>query len=369
MFIGLDASRANNVTKTGVEWYSYHLIQGLKKFDNDNRYFLYTPNKLNQELGKLPNNFEEKILKWPSSFFWTKGRLSLEMLFNKPDILFVPAYTFPFVGGKKNIITWHDLAYERFPEYYSRRELLSLKTGAKRMLKMADKILTVSNFTKSELMEIYNLESARIEVINLGLDSEKYNLNKIKPTSLDKFELTKPYLIFIGRLEEKKNIVNLIKGFNLLKTKFHLDYQLVLIGSSGYGKKKIFKEINESPYKKDIKIFGWLPEEEKINLLAKAKIFIYPSFYEGFGLPLLEAMSLKVPIVASDIPVHREIAENAAIFFQPTNFEELAKTINELANNNELKLDLINRGLERVKNFSWEKTCKKTISVINSFRD
>lgn len=367
MLIGLDASRANVAKKTGVEWYSYYLIQGLKNLDQDNHYFLYTPNNLSQDFFPLPKNFKEKILRWPFLFFWTKGRLSLEMLMNKPDLLFIPAYTLPLIGGKKNIITWHDVAYERYPEYYTRRELLSLKTGAKRMLKRADKILTVSNFTKNELMQIYNLEAERIVVINLGLDLEKYNLDNLTLVSPKKFGFNKPYLIFIGRIEERKNLLNLIKAFNLIKTKYHLDYQLALIGGLGFGKNKVLDEIDKSPFKKDIKILNWQTESVKINLLAQAKIFIYPSFYEGFGLPLLEAMGLKVPTIASNIPVHQEIAVNACNFFQVNDFEDLAQKINELVINNDLRFDFINRGLERIKNFNWQKTSAETLKILNSF--
>lgn len=366
MFIGFDASRANLIEKTGVEWYSYYLIQELKKIDSKNNYFLYTPRKLTNDFYPLPDNFQEKILGWPINNYWTIGRLSWEMLINKPDLLFIPAHNFPLIKGKKNLITWHDLAYEYYPQYYNEKELLSLKSGANRLLKIADKIITISKFTKDELIKTYKIPPEKIEVVYLGLDHNKYDFKKIKSNSLIKYNITKPYLIFTGRMELKKNLINLIKIFNLIKEKYHLDYQLVLIGKPGHGNEKIKNEIIKSKYKNDIKLMGWLNEEDKISLIAQAKVFIFPSFYEGFGLPILEAMALGVPVIASAIPVHQEIGGRSILLVNPNNESEFADLTYKIINNQDKRNYLIQQGLEWIKKFSWQKCAENTLNIINN---
>ncbi len=365
MLIGFDASRANQKEKTGVEWYAFYLIQVLKKIDKINNYLLYTPTKLNSDFLTLPSNFQEKILNWPFTKNWTIGRLSWEMLVHPPDLLIVPAHTFPLIGARKNLITWHDLAYEYYPEYYQQKELISLKTGAKRMIKMANKIIAVSQFTKDELIKHYQIPPSKIEVVYLGYDSEKYDLKKIKLKSLAKYQITKPYLIFIGRIEAKKNLINLIKAFELLKNKFHQDYQLVLIGKFSYQHEKILKAIYQTKSARDIFILNWLDEEEKINFLAQAKIFIYPSYYEGFGLPIIEAMALNIPVIASRVAAIPEIGGPAVAYFQPDDYEEIANLTNKIISNDFFRNSLITTGEKQVKNFSWQRCGIETLKIIN----
>lgn len=368
MVIGFDASRANLKEKTGVEWYSYYLVQELKKQDQENQYLLYTPSSLNKELFPLPKNFQEKVLAWPIKKYWTIGRLSWEMLVKPPDLLIVPAHTFPLMGAKKNLISWHDLAYEHYPKYYHRQELISLKTGARRMIKMADKIIAISQFTKAELIKHYQIPPSKIEVVYLGFDSAKYNLNQIKLTPLTKYQITKPYLTFIGRIETRKNLVNLVKAFELLKNKFRQDFQLVLIGKIGYQSEEILKAIKQTKSVKDILILNWLLDEEKINLLAQSTLFIYPSFYEGFGLPVLEAMALEIPVIASKIPAILEIGGKAITYFEPVNYEQLAYVVNKVIQDQNLRTTSIKLGREQVKKFSWQKCAADTLKIINSFK-
>ena len=156
MIIGIDASRANKDKKTGVEWYSYHLIEQFKKIDKENRYFLYTDKPLKGDLAKCPDNFEEKILKWPLPRFWTLGRLSWEMLFGKkPDVLFVPAHTIPLFNPKRVVVTVHDIGFEHFPELYKWADKLYHRLTIRFIKRFADKIITVSRYSKHDISEFY----------------------------------------------------------------------------------------------------------------------------------------------------------------------------------------------------------------------
>ena len=164
MIIGIDASRANTKERSGVEWYAFHLIHNLAKIDSKNQYFLYSNKEFRDDLKIDQPNFHLKVLKWPFSRLWTLGRLTLEMIFKKVDVLIVPSHTLPLVGARKNILSWHDLAYEHYPEVYTKSHLMSLKQGIKRGIKKADKIITISNFTRNEIVEKIGRASCRERV-------------------------------------------------------------------------------------------------------------------------------------------------------------------------------------------------------------
>ncbi len=368
MLIGIDASRANYQIKTGVEWYAYYLIQELKKItvNDGNRYFLYTDKKLIGDLATLPENWQEKVLAWPFKYFWTLKRLSLEIFKNPPDVLFVPSHVFPLILAKKNIITLHDLCFERFPQVYSFLSRIYLRLMYKRAAKLADKIIVPSEFTKKELIDLYQVKSEKIVVIYMGYNKifrpikDKEKIGKI----LKKYGLKKPYLLFFGRLEKKKGVDILLKAFQILANEFS-DIHLVLVGPQGYGYKNFKFQILHF---KNIKELGYIKNEEERALLYNgAEAFVFPSLYEGFGMPILEAMACACPVIASDIEPIREITKiNSAILVPPNNPEILAEKIKEVLKNQELRNNLIENGLEQVKNFSWEKCAKETLKILLS---
>jgi len=366
MLISIDASRANRYYKTGTEWYSYHLIQNLKKVDQENHYFLYTDKRLRGDLANLPDNFEEKLLKWPFKYLWTQGRLSLEMKFSKekPDVLFVPAHTIPIIHPKKTITTIHDLGFERFPYLYSFWQRKYLKWSARYALKKATKIITVSNFTKNELIKIYQADPKKIEVVYLGYDKGKYCLIEDREEvnkRLKKYNIFRPYLLYVGRLEKKKNVLGLIRAFNLVKNK---DLKLVLVGKFGYGYEEIEEEISKLNLKRRIIQPGWVEEKDIPYLLNGAELFVFPSFYEGFGLPNLEAMACGCPVITSNVASLPEIAGGAALLVNPNNLWEIAQKIERIIGERGVRNELIEKGLERVKNFSWIKCAKETLEVL-----
>jgi glycosyltransferase involved in cell wall biosynthesis len=205
MLIGLDASRANKKIKTGVEWYSYHLIEEFKKIDPTNQYFLYTNEPLDSVLGRCPANFQEKLLPWLPIRFWTLIRLSFEMKFGKniPDVLFVPAHTIPLLNPKKTVVTVHDIGFERFPEAYNWPAKIYHRISIQFIKRFATKIITVSEFSKRELVDVYRIPPEKIAVVYNGYDerfNERLSEEKINAVK-NKFNLTEPFFFFVGRLE------------------------------------------------------------------------------------------------------------------------------------------------------------------------
>jgi len=390
MIIGIDGSRANRKIKTGVEWYAYHLIQELKKItvNDSNHYFLYTDKPLKGDLARLPENWQEKILRWPFRYLWTKIRLSWEMLREKPDVLFIPSHTLPIFFPKKTIITIHDLGYERYPETYSFFARYHLRQGYKFAAKHATKIIVPTEFTKRELISLYNTKPEKIEIVHLGYNDkifkkvdDEIKINKV----LEKYKIKKPYLLFTGRIETKKGIRCLIEAYKLLITNSQWqNLNLVLIGGRGFGYKEIKSEIRK--LKNCVHELGHLTrEEDRAYLYTSTAGFIFPSLYEGFGIPILEAMACGVPVIASDLEPIREIIggkyldrekvgteisrEITAILVPPENPEVLAQKIKEVLENQELRQQLITKGLERVKNFSWQKCAEETLKILKSLYD
>ncbi|MCX6785548.1 MAG: glycosyltransferase family 1 protein [Candidatus Komeilibacteria bacterium] len=366
MIIGIDASRANREERTGVEWYSYNLIKELYQTATADQFFLYLDKPLTGDLKPLPINFKEKVLNWPVNRFWTLGRLTLEMIAAKPDVLFVPAHTFPLIGAKRNIITWHDVGYERYPETYTKWELASLKQGARRALKMADKIITISHYTKAEMVKIYGVDPDKITVIYPGCNFSRWQQrpeNEVK-NFLTEHNLTLPYFIYLGRLTLRKNIIGLIKIYNRFREKCKTPHNLLLVGASSGPQEEIDKEIYNSPYREEIKKIGWLSSEQLALLLCGAQGLVSASFYEGFGLPVIEAMASGVPVIVSNSGSLPEIVGEAGLLISAHEVDEFACQMLAVLENRELRASLIAKGLVRAKEFSWQRCVKETSAVL-----
>lgn len=376
MIIGIDASRANRAQKTGVEWYSYHLIQELKKIiPRDAEVILYSDDKLKGDLGNLPENWKEKIIKSPiqnpitkKGWLWTQLRLSLEMVFSRPDILFVPSHAIPLIHPKHTITTIHDIGFLRYPESYKTLGRIYHKFSSYFASKFAYKIIVPSEFTKGELMEIYKIPHWKIHVTHLGFNEIKYNLKntgdeEVKSV-LRSYQIKKPYFLFVGRLEEKKNILNLIKAFDLFIKKTGLNHQLVLAGMPGFGFLKFEELIKKLNLKDRVIITGFVKDENIPILYKNSKALILPSYYEGFGIPILEAFACGVPVIGSRSASIPEVANDSAILIDPKNVKELSHALQVVLNDLTRKV-LIEKGLKRVREFSWERMAQKTWEIIN----
>ncbi len=376
MNIGIDASRAFEKEKTGIEEYSYQLIKNLAMMDlKSHQIFLYARKNLVIDFD-LPSNFKLKIIS-PNKF-WTQIGLASEMMKNKPDVLFVPAYAVPQVHPSKTVVTIHGLEYKYFPECYSLKERMILEINTKLSIKLASKIIVPSENTKKDLIKFYGVEEGKINVVYHGVNSnwskgfspkvKQNNLVQIRAEALTpKIEFN---VLFLGRLEKRKNIVNLVKAFELFKNQLRRRHsgmspsQLILVGKAGFGFEEIKTTIQESQFKKDIILKDYISESEKEELYQNADLFILPSFYEGFGLPVLEAMSYGVPVVCSNTSSLPEVAGGAALLIDPNNIQEISEAMSKVFNDDDLRNKMIERGFENVGRFSWEKCARETMGVL-----
>ncbi|MCK4918786.1 MAG: glycosyltransferase family 4 protein [Candidatus Pacebacteria bacterium] len=362
MKIDIDASRAFIKERTGTEEYSYKLIKNLTILDTSgHQIFLYVKNR--EEINfKLPENYFIKEIK--RNKLWTQLGLSKEMRKNSVDVLFIPAHSIPFVHPKNTIVTIHGLEFKYFPENYSWKERMMLEFNTLLAVKWSKKIIVPSESTKRDLMKFYKVSSERIKVIYHGVSSIQYPVSSIKNRDKDGSNI-----LFIGRLERRKNIVNLINAFNLFKDKNinNKNCKLILVGKKGFGFEEIQLVINQSSYKKDIIVKGYVSEAEKTELYQNASLFVLISFYEGFGLPILEAMSHGVPVICSNVSSLPEITGEAGLMVNPNDVKEVAEGFEKIICNQDVKNDMIKKGYENTRKFSWEKCAKKTMDVLLNY--
>ncbi|OGH84064.1 MAG: hypothetical protein A2488_02215 [Candidatus Magasanikbacteria bacterium RIFOXYC12_FULL_32_21b] len=367
MKIGIDASRANNLQKTGVEWYSYFLLKNLQKIIPENiEVVLYTREKLQGDLAELPKNWSNKVLCWPPKIFWTQIRLSLEMLFHKPDILFVPAHVCPIIHPKKTVMTVHDIAALRFPESYNFFERWYSLATVRFAIKKVWRIITPSQFTKDELksLAVKNYDENKIKVVYHGFNNlykQKFSAEE-KNNILKKYNIGENFIISISRLEYKKNTLGIVKAFEILKQKpGYENLQLVLVGKPGHGFAQVEKAINGSVYKKDIILPGWVEESDLPVILFGAQVFVFPSFYEGFGLPVLQAMSAGVAVVTSKSSSLPEVGGEACLYVDSSDYQDIADKIQIFLEDKNLRQEKVALGYIRAEDFSWEKCARETI--------
>lgn len=362
MIIGIDASRAFVKNKTGIEEYSYQVIKHLRDYMENQQVVLYLDPRVNKKEYvdfDLPKNWEIKFLRAP--IFWTQVRLSLEMLFHPVDTLFVPAHTVPLIHPKNTIVTIHGLEYEFCPRAYSFWQRLYMRWSIKKSCQWARKVIAVSENTRKDLIRLYKVPENKIKVIYEGYDN-KFKVQSLKFKVLE--SLRDGYFLFIGRLEERKNICGMIEAFEILKEKHNLPHKLVLAGKFGYGEENIKYKIANSKYKEDIVLAGYVSDEEKWKLLKNADVFLFSSFYEGFGLPILEAQSAGVPVVTSNVSSMPEVAGDGAVLVDPKNTAEISDAIYKLISDEAHKNDIIEKGYENVQRFSWEKCAGEIKNII-----
>lgn len=366
MIIGIDASRANRDNKTGTEWYAYHIIQELKKIVSRDEVRLYTNFPLKSGLENLPSNFKEKRLSWPPKYFWTQIRLWRELILNPPDLLFVPAHTIPFLPIRKKtkvVVTVHDVGFKRFPRLYKKIQVLYHDLTMRKIRNRADLILTISEFSKKEIINLYKVDPEKIQAVYPGYDREKYFFQKNKGI-LEKYKIAEPYLLYIGRLETKKNILNIIRSFIRVKNRFP-DLKLVLAGSGGDLFGKIRKIIKQDKVDSEVSLPGYIEEPDLPAIISHAEVFLFPTLYEGFGLPIIQALACQTPVLASDLDPHREVGGEAAVYADPSSPQALAQGIIQILSSEKIRRELKEKGLIQAKRFSWEKTASRIWEIFS----
>lgn len=362
MRIAIDASPAAKRPRTGTEFYTLHLVLSLAEVDKSNEYALLLNDEVPEEFSALPPNFESRRI--PQRRFWAQTRLARELRRQRPDVFFTPANVIPFLHPPMCVTTVHDVAFHYFPECYSPVVRWYLELTTRFALSRATRIISVSEATKKDLVEIYHADPAHIEVVRSGapLGPERPPSSDEIAYTLNRHGITPPYLLFLGRLEEKKNVPRIVQAFLRLKER-GIAHQLVLGGSPGVGFAEIERLIEASPFAQDVVMTGYVGEEKEC-LYAGADVLVFPSLYEGFGFPVLEAARYGTPVVTSRVSSLPEVAGQAALLVDPLEVDEIAEAILQLLHDPELRSELVERGYERLKEFDWKETAAKVQGVL-----
>jgi glycosyltransferase involved in cell wall biosynthesis len=370
MKIAIQAADLDSDRIDGTRVYILNLLKYFGKLDEASQFLVYHRNNFNPEL--TPPKFSNyKIIQKSFPFLWTQTRFASALWRDKPDVLWMPMMALPVIRRKKTktVITVHDLAFKFFPEHFPKNDLRRLNLYCDYAIKNSAKIIAVSNSTKRDILRCYpSVLESKIKVIYHGFDRDIYEKERDISAENDlckKLGISKKYILYTGALQPRKNLIRLINAFNEIK-KEGLGIQLVLAGGKAWMYEEIFKQIEKSPNKKDIINTGKLDFEDLGNLLRGASVFVYPSLYEGFGIPVLEAFAAKVPVILAKNSSLTEVGGDGALYFKTENVADLSCQIKKILSNEELAKSKIQAGYEHLKNFSWEKCARETLEYLES---
>ncbi len=381
MTIGIDLRVLARGTRTGVEEYTINLLSHLLPLEPKIKcrlfYNAYQKVKLDYPWLSLAN-IELKDFKIPNRLFFFGARYfnfpKVDKLLKGIDVYFNPHFfVAPLSRECKKVVTFHDLSFEHHPEFFSWRKRLWQRflMDARGEAQRADKIIAVSESTKEDLVNLYGIEPKKIKVIYSGVGSQFKNLESgsWKVAIRKKYNLPDKFILYFGTIEPRKNLIGLIKAFELLKAKFQIpnsEFKLVIAGAKGWLYQDIFRAAKESKYSREIIFTGFVEEADKPYLYNLAELFVYPSFFEGFGFPPLEAMACGLPTIVSYGSSLPEAVGQAALMVDSSNIDEMAWAMEMALTDNDLRKRLIQRGIAQAKKFSWQKCAKKTLAVLTS---
>lgn len=369
--IAVDLRSLHTSEFSGVESYTVNVLEQLLSKDRHNSYRLfyngYTKKQfdyfhfINAEYlqTRIPNrllNISLKLFSWPR----------IEKLAGDCDVLFLPNWNMLRAGPlTKVVVTVHDLSPLVLPNYYTPKDRIwHWFMNIPRLVKGANKIIAVSEFTKQSLIEKLNVSPEKIVVAPLGVDHDNYHpqlsVDRLRDVR-NRYSLPGDFVLFLGTVEPRKNLQRIISAFEQVKE----PVSLVIAGRLGWKYSAIIEQISNSPKRRFIKLLGYVPEADKPYIMKLARVFVWPSLYEGFGLPVLEAMAVGTPVISSNVTSLPEVTGDAAILVNPYNIDDIADGITKLHTDNSLRTHYINKGLERSKQFTWEKCAEIIRTTLN----
>jgi glycosyltransferase involved in cell wall biosynthesis len=375
--VGIDARFAVH-NRRGIGNYTLKLIQNLAKIDTNNEYILYTNKEDVDNVLPSQSNFRIKTI-FPSNYFlWEQIVLPIQAKKDKIEILHCTGNTSPIFLDKaiKLVSTIHDVMflkdYSELPKstsYYQRLGRLYRKLIVPQAIRRLSMALTISEFSKKDILKhIPQFDINRIKIVHPAANESFSQVDKIKASLKirNKFGIDCSYVLTLGALDPRKNTELVIKTYIELKNKNIINEKLLIVGIPNWKQSIFYNIVLESNFKQDIVFLDFVSEDDLVLLYNCASIFLYPSLYEGFGIPLLEAMACGVPVVTSNVTSMPEIAGDAALLINPNNGQELKAAMTKLLDDEKLRNDLIARGLKQAKEYSWMKTAEQTLAIYES---
>jgi glycosyltransferase involved in cell wall biosynthesis len=373
MRIGIDAREMLYAINPTWEYYLQSLISALQKVDGTNQYvlfFSYFRKKFKSILDSYPlnGNFRKKALRIPhriTEFLFEDQHMPIETVLGKVDLFHGPIYTRLNNIHGKSVVTVHDLIFIREPEIVPPGWLAFTKKRIGYAMRKADAIITISEFSKSEILDVYKIPEGRVRVIHNGVGKEFFPRTEGIEQLKQEYGIRNRYFLYVGAVEPRKNLVNLLNAFQGLQPSLRDAYQLVVAGVTRYKDKELFRRVAELGLENEVVFTGRVPQEILPLLYSGAEIFIYPSLFEGFGMPPLEAMACGTPVIASNRTSVPEVLGDAALFVDPLNPAEITQSIKEILSDSSLRETCRQKGIERARLFSWERNAELTVSLYN----
>ncbi|MFA6547838.1 MAG: glycosyltransferase family 1 protein [Candidatus Magasanikbacteria bacterium] len=379
MNIGVDVRSLMTKNKTGIGEYAFGLLNAILKTDTTNNYYLFSNASKKTDRNLLawqqPNthhihtNFPNKLLNLALA---CKLININKLLPEKIDCWYSPNINFLSLNKNiKHILTIHDISFELFPEFYTLKQQLWHKIiNPKKQCVRADTIVVPSENTKRDLIEYYQINENKIKVIYPGI-SPNFDLTdarlKLQKTIVQKkYDLPENFILFLGSIEPRKNLIGLIKAFEKLPKDLSDKFYLIIAGGSGWKNKSIYETAGKSKLRDHIKFLGYIADTDKPALFALSNLFVFPSFYEGFGFPVIEAMKMGTPVITSNRSSMPEITNNATYLINPNNVSNISNAIKSLLKNSKLYEEYLKRGLELASKYTWENSAKEHLAIINS---
>ena len=362
MVIGIDGNEANVEKKVGIGEYAYELLLQFAKVRDEGKFKfeIYLKDNPRSEMPVPSSNLRYNVI-GPRKM-WTQFGLPLNLFLSKrPDIFFTPTHYAPRFSPIPTAISIMDLSFIHFPNLFAKRDLYQLTNWTRYSVKNASKIFTISQSSKDDIIDAYGVEDKKIFVTCPGI-KEGTNVKILTMDDLrKKFGIDKDYILFVGTLQPRKNIVKLIEAFSKIEKENLL---LVLVGKKGW----LYENILSAPEKfgvlERVKFLDFVEDKDLPSLYKNALCFALPSLYEGFGLPVLEAMKHGCPVLTSNVSSLPEAGGDAAIYFDPNNADDIKEKIEKVIKNPTLRQEMIEKGYNQIKKFSWEKTAKETLRVL-----
>jgi len=354
MLIGLDANEANVANRVGSNQFAFQVLWQLHQQDKRHSYLIYLQNQPLKDLPPANKRWQYRVLK--PGFFWTQWRLPLSLYLDKPrpDIFLTLGHYSPRFSPIPTLISIMDLAFLKFPQTFLKRDLIKLKAWTKSSAKKATHIFTISKASKADIQKHYGISANKITVAYPGV---KFPQPSSKPPYAN-------YLLYLGTLQPRKNLENLIKAFSQLSNK---SIKLVIAGKKGWLYQPLFNLVKKLDIQSRVIFTGFVSDQKAATLIKHAQALILPSFYEGFGIPVVQAMALGTPVIVSHNSSLKEIVGSAGIYIKaPFGPKQIKQGIIEaLSLTQAQKKQLISQAKQTARQFTWQKTGQTILEVLN----
>ncbi len=361
MRIAIDGNEANVQNLVGVSVYTVKLLGYFQtKASAEVQFTIYLRKDPLPHLPKETDFFRYEVI--PGPFLWSRIFLPLHLMTQGNfDVFFAPAHYSPHGLNKPLVVTIHDLSYFYYPNEFLKKDLFKLRDWTQESLEKAQAVIAVSKTTKKDILKYYKTPDSKIAVVYNGFEKPEKKASEqevLKTYGLEK----KRYFLYVGTIQPRKNISTLIKAFKVLKQN-HPEYKLVIVGKKGWLYDDILNQVGETD-NDSILFTGFLPDNDVVQLYKHAHCFVQPSFYEGFGIPILEAMSYDCPVIASLNASLPEVGGDACLYFDPDEEKELVEKMELIITQPQIRKELVAKGKKRITAFSWEQCADQTLEVI-----